>query len=165
MITCVTLVFVYYSEIADRFDDLADWIRDNKVLGPVVLAISFAIVTPLMFPGGFINIGTGFVMSRVFEEKWKAILVGSLTAFFGEWIGSCISFVCGRYLLRDLARRLKNRFKIMNALDVVIKTEGFKTCLLLRLCPLVPFNALNYVLGGTSISFMTYFLSSIGICT
>ena len=50
----------------------------------------------------------------------------------------------------------------MKALDWVLKKDGFRFCFLLRLCPLVPFNAMNYVMGGTSISFKNYVLAYVG---
>lgn len=46
----------------------------------------------------------------------------------------------------------------MRALDLAIQNEGLRICILLRLCPLVPFNAFNYLMGGTSISFKNYVL-------
>jgi len=35
--------------------------------------------------------------------------------------------------------------------------------LLLRLSPLIPFNALNYVLGSTAVTTKDYFLASLGM--
>ena len=32
----------------------------------------------------------------------------------------------------------------------------------MRICPLVPFNAFNYVMGGTSVTFKNYFLAGPG---
>lgn len=40
---------------------------------------------------------------------------------------------------------------------------GFKIMLLLRLSPVIPFNAINYVMAGTKISFRDYSLTLIGI--
>ena len=92
-----------------------------------------------------------------------SVLVGTLTVFFGTWLGTCFSFFLGRYVLRDLTLRLNGRFVMMRALDRAMKErEGFRFCFLLRLCPLTPFNAFNYIMGGTSISFWSYVLAGPG---
>ena len=93
---------------------------------------------------------------------WKSIIYGSITAYLGTWIGSLLAFLIGRYIFRDLARCLSDRYKIMRALDLVLRDEGFKFCFLLKICPIVPFNAFNYIAGGTSLSFKNYFLAGCG---
>ena len=64
--------------------------------------------------------------------------------------------------MRDCTERLSLKYKIMKTLDLVLKTEGLRFCFLLRLCPIVPFNLINYILGGTSISLLNYFLAGPG---
>lgn len=49
------------------------------------------------------------------------------------------------------------------ALDKAIKTEGLKFVLLLRLCPLVPYNAFNYAMGITAVSFFDYAVGGLGM--
>lgn len=41
---------------------------------------------------------------------------------------------------------LFNKFKILKAVDRAIESQGLKLVLLLRLSPVVPFNAFNYVM-------------------
>ena len=94
-------------------------------------------------------------------------MIGTLTVFIGTWIGSIVSFVLGRYVLHGCVSRLNKRLKIMGALDLVLKRQGFRFCILMRLCPLVPFNVYNYVMGGTSVSLKNYsltFFAYIPIC-
>ena len=43
-------------------------------------------------------------------------------------------------------------------MDKCIREDGLKFVTLLRLCPLVPFNAFNYIMGITSVSFFNYAL-------
>ncbi|MEK0188477.1 TVP38/TMEM64 family protein, partial [Microcoleus anatoxicus] len=49
------------------------------------------------------------------------------------------------------------------ALDRAICQEGLKIVFLTRLCPLFPFNLLNYVLGITQVSLKDYILGSFGM--
>ena len=51
----------------------------------------------------------------------------------------------------------------MEAIDKAIKSEGLKLIFLLRLCPLIPFNALNYMMGLTDIQVTHYILGNVGM--
>ena len=51
----------------------------------------------------------------------------------------------------------------MKALDEALKENGLKIFLLLRLSPIIPFNAINYIGGVTSIQLKHYSLALIGI--
>ena len=44
-----------------------------------------------------------------------------------------------------------------------MKDEGLKLIVLLRLCPLIPYNMLNYLMGITDISFKDYMIGNLGM--
>ena len=117
VITSITLVIVYPSEIQDGIDNYCVWMKANQELGPFLLSFACVIATPLAVPGALMTIGTGFILYTVYEQVWKSVLVGTLTVFLGTWIGSGIAFLVGRYVLRDMTTSLIRRFKIMTALD------------------------------------------------
>ena len=98
---------------------------ENKQIGPVIMACVIAIATPLFIPGSLMTIGTGFIMHQVYkdddEQVWKSIVVGTLIVYLGTWLGSCLSFFLGRYVLRDMTERLNKRFLMMRALDRAMK--------------------------------------------
>jgi len=83
--------------------------------------------------------------------------------FFGASIGACASFLLAKYILREWTQKLTEKYPVFEALDVAFEENGFKIMLLLRLSPLVPFNALNYIAGVTAITFFNYVLACIGI--
>lgn len=64
----------------------------------------------------------------------------------GATIGSILSFLLGRFVLQEQAQGLFIKFKILKAVDRVIETQGLKLVILLRLSPVVPFSAFNYVM-------------------
>ena len=90
------------------------------------------------------------------------MVVGTFTVFVGTWFGSVLSFLMGRYVMRDCTMRLSQKYKLMKTLEMALRMEGLKFCFLLRVCPIVPFNLINYILGGTSISLKHYFLAGPG---
>jgi uncharacterized membrane protein YdjX (TVP38/TMEM64 family) len=62
-------------------------------------------------------------------------------------VGAILAFLLGRYLLRaDAQRAVIQRFPVSRAVDSALQHDGLKIMLLLRLSPLVPFTALNYVM-------------------
>jgi len=83
--------------------------------------------------------------------------------YIGMLIGSLLSFLMGRYVFRSSVERLSRKYKIFGAIDRAIETEGLKVCTLLRLTPLLPYAILNYLMGGTKISFKHYMMSGIGM--
>ena len=51
----------------------------------------------------------------------------------------------------------------MEAIDKAIHKEGLKLVLLLRLCPVMPFNAMNYLMGITSVEAKDYIIGCVGM--
>ena len=66
-------------------------------------------------------------------------------------------------MFREKSEKFAQKFNILKALDKAIRTEGLKLILLLRLCPLIPFTAFNYVIGITSVKFLDYAIGGFGM--
>jgi uncharacterized membrane protein YdjX (TVP38/TMEM64 family) len=69
----------------------------------------------------------------------------------------------GRYLFRDCVLRMASKYKLFQAIDRALEGNGLKIMVLLRLSPLVPYNALDYLSGLTSISLWSYSLALVAI--
>jgi uncharacterized membrane protein YdjX (TVP38/TMEM64 family) len=89
--------------------------------------------------------------------------VGSTAVFVGAWFGAMISFIIGRYLMRDQVKSMSHKFKIVRSLDKTFETQGLKFIFLMRICLLVPFGVSNYILGGSAVRFIDYAVGSIGL--
>ena len=83
--------------------------------------------------------------------------------FIGAWIGSILAFILGKYVFREKSEEFAKKYRITKALDKAIQTEGLKVMLLLRLCPLIPFTAMNYVMGITAVTFFDYAVGGLGM--
>ena len=79
--------------------------------------------------------------------------------FVGASLGSIASFLFGRYLFQDCAQSFSNRYQIFEAVNAALQVEGLKIMILLRLSPIIPFNAINYILGVTSVKLRDYALA------
>ena len=74
------------------------------------------------------------------------------------------SFLLGRYLLKEwVMRKLVQKYPIIKALDEAFHQKGLKIAVLLRLSPIIPFNAINYILGVTSMKLRHYTIALIAI--
>jgi uncharacterized membrane protein YdjX (TVP38/TMEM64 family) len=104
----------------------------------------------------------GFVFASAFGLGGGIILV-TLSVFVGASIGAAASFLLGRYLLRDLVQRLARKYTIFEAVDSALQQHGLKIFLLLRLSPVIPFNATNYIGGVSAVSFRDFLLALFGI--
>ena len=157
------LVIIFRNEVSDVIQDFLEWYRENPALGTFCLALIYIVATLCFIPGSLLTLGAGVALQAAFDNTALAVLVGSIGVFTGAWIGSCLAMLLGRYLFRTQASKAAKKYKLMNAIERVLEKEGLKFTLLLRLCPLIPFNAFNYIMGVTSVQFKAYAIGGVGM--
>lgn len=121
---------------------------------PIVYALVFAIGTVLFLPGSILSLVAGALFGP---------FIGSLVVFFGASVGATAAFLIARNLIRH---RIEDRLRstpTLEALDHAVSADGLMTSILVRLSPVIPFNLLNYVLGGTSMRFTHFLLGLIAM--
>mmetsp|Transcript_43471 Transcript_43471/g.105381 ORF Transcript_43471/g.105381 Transcript_43471/m.105381 type:complete len:397 (+) Transcript_43471:275-1465(+) len=148
--------------VRDGVNTFLEWIQANPGPGVVVFAIVYFVATVLFIPGSILTLGSGFVFSASFGLG-IGVLLGSLAVFVGASAGAIVSFLLGRYLLRDSVSTLSMKYSIFQALDNALETKGLRIMVLLRLSPIIPFNAINYIAGVSALKFMSYFWSLFAI--
>ena len=89
--------------------------------------------------------------------------MATLAVFIGASAGAVVAFLLGRYLLRDWVKTLTTKYPVFEAIDTALEDKGFRIMCLLRLSPIIPFNALNYIAGITAISLAQYTYAMIAI--
>jgi uncharacterized membrane protein YdjX (TVP38/TMEM64 family)/rhodanese-related sulfurtransferase len=134
-----------------RFDAAAlqAWVEGAGAAGPVVFMGIYAVATVLFLPGAVITLAGGALFGPLWGTLWNLI---------GATVGAALAFLMARYLGADwVTRRAGPR---MQRLNDGVAAEGWRFVAFVRLVPLFPFNLLNYALGLTRISFVTYLLAS-----
>ena len=135
-----------------------DWSEKNPVPGFFVFMLVYFLATIIFVPAAILTLGAGYIFGNAFGLG-VGILLGTLSVFFGAIGSALVSFLLGRYLLRDWAIGLTKKYAIFEALDAAIEDKGFRIMVLLRLSPIVPFFATNYFAGVTSVSLRDYSLA------
>jgi len=153
LVIALILVIVFIDEVKIVMTKFLEWLRDNPVIGPVILTCLYILATVFFIPGSLLTIGGAVALQQAYRRTWLAVLVGTASVWTGAWIGANCAMLLGRYLFRDQAKKLADKYAIIGALDKAMETEGLKFVFLLRLCPLVPYNAFNYTMGITGVKF------------
>ena len=148
--------------VSSAFTSLYTWIDCNPTAGAFVLTFVVALSTLLFIPGALLTIGCGLVYGMI-VGLGRGVVIGTTVVFIGASIGSLLSFILGRYLLRDCVSKWLDRYSLFKAVDKTMEKKGFRIFCLLRLSPIIPYNALNYIAGATAVSFRDYTLALIGL--
>ncbi|MFA5523099.1 MAG: TVP38/TMEM64 family protein [Tissierellales bacterium] len=128
---------------------IVSYVHNNYLLA-VFLYLIFTIVgsSILALPG----VTFAVVASGLFGP-W----IGSFICLIGTTIGSVLSFVLSRYLLKDSIEKLVKKSKRLYS--IIFQTDSEKEMLILmitRILPIFPFNLQNFAYGITNISIVKY---------
>jgi uncharacterized membrane protein YdjX (TVP38/TMEM64 family) len=115
----------------------------------------YFVATIIFVPGALLTLGSGYVFSLAFGLG-PGVALGTLVVFLGASAGAIVSFLLGRYLLREPMKKLTKKYAILEALEAAVEKNGLRIFLLLRLSPIIPFGVLNYVAGVSSVVFRDY---------
>jgi uncharacterized membrane protein YdjX (TVP38/TMEM64 family) len=139
------------------------WIEDNPIPGFVACIAVYTIATVLCLPGSILTLGIGFIFSNSLGLV-GGVLIGTLAVFLGASAGAILAWSLSRYVFRHIVTQyVMDRYTTFQALDNALQQQGLKIMFLLRLSPIIPFNALNYLAGITAISLKDYSLALLGM--
>jgi uncharacterized membrane protein YdjX (TVP38/TMEM64 family) len=122
----------------------------GSVWAPVLFVMLYAGATALAIPGTILTLAGG----ALFGFFWGTVL-NSIAAN----IGANLAFWVARFLGRGGIEQLFG--SRLDKLDAATAKHGFQSLLMLRLVPLVPFNALNFGSGITALRWPTYALATV----
>ena len=131
--------------------ELRELIGEHAIFAPMIYVLCFAILPIFLFPVPILAVvaGTAF-----------GLFAGSLYTIIGAMINSVLMF----YIARFLGFRTVSAFT-QSSKSKILKTLGepsgkFSLILILRLMPLVPYNALNYACGVMNVSLREYVVAT-----
>jgi uncharacterized membrane protein YdjX (TVP38/TMEM64 family) len=132
---------------------LSSWVGKPGPFGIVVFALIYAVATVLFIPGSILSVAAGLIFG---------VGLGFIVAWTGALLGSSLAFLIGRYFARSKIEEKTKGNEEFKAIDEAIRKQGWKIIGLLRLSPLIPFNASNYFYGITKVGFWPYLLATAG---
>ncbi|MDP9023733.1 MAG: TVP38/TMEM64 family protein [Actinomycetota bacterium] len=125
------------------------FVESAGMAAPLVYVVLYAGLTVLLVPGAVLTIAGGVLFGTA---------AGTALAVVGASLGAAAAFAVGRRLGRDQVERMAG--KRLGRLDRWLERRGFLAVLYLRLFPVVPFNALNYLAGVTGLRTRDYLLAT-----
>jgi uncharacterized membrane protein YdjX (TVP38/TMEM64 family) len=130
---------------------VVEWIREQGTAGVALFAVAYVLAAVLLLPGSVLTIGAGFA----YGPLWGLAIVSPVSV-----IAATAAFILGRTVARSFVERRLGQDQRFAAVDAAVGENGLKIVLLLRLSPVFPFNALNYLLGLTRVRLRDYVLGS-----
>ncbi len=129
--------------------DLLERLR-GSMSAPVIFVLLYIGATALALPGSILTIAGGAVFGF-----WGGALLNSI----GANVGASAAFLLARSLGREGVERIGG--KRLAGLNRATQERGFVGLFVLRLVPLVPFNALNFGAGLTAMRWRDYALATV----
>ncbi|MFD9816122.1 TVP38/TMEM64 family protein [Streptomyces sp. NPDC059080] len=125
----------------------------ERMTGPVALvvfAVAYGVCTTAFVPRPVLNLAAGAVFGSG---------SGSATALAGTVLGAGFAFGLGRWLGQDALRRML-RARWLTAADRQLSEHGFRSMLVVRLLPGLPFCATNYCAAVSRMRWTSFLLAT-----
>ena len=160
-IMVVVILVVLVSQLLRGIDipscpDLRDPTHLGGVLAPWVLFLTFVLASVFFLPGSIFALLAGLLLGPV---KCTLLVV------LGSTLGSLLAFFIARFLARDWLYAWMQRKSWFQHFAARVEEQGFLYVLLVRIIPIVPYNALNYACGLLPLRWQSYlFATLMGLC-
>ncbi len=163
VIVAVLLFILFYMGFHDYFtlgnlksqqEAISAYHSLHPVLSLLLYGVIYIVITGFSLPGAAILTLAGGILFGLF---WGTVIVS-----FASTIGAVLAFWAARFLFQ---KSLEHRFaNLLTTVNAGIEKEGGYYLFTLRLIPLVPFFAINLVMGLTKMKASTFFwISQIGM--
>ena len=112
---------------------------------PLLFILLYAGATAVAIPGTILTLAGGALFGTLWGTVYNSIAAN---------LGANAAFLIARFLGRDAVERIAG--DRLSKLDRATEAHGFRGLFTLRLLPFIPFNALNFGSGLTSMSWAAY---------
>jgi len=134
---------------ASNVDVLAAWMQITGM--PVLSIMTFLLVsacTVLLIPAILQWLAVGYSWTLGFGGTF-GVAIGTLSTWLGMLFGCSICYLLGHALFAKSFDRTKQPRSCIAQAMTRMEDTPFRLLILLRLCPLIPFNLLNYHVGAS----------------
>jgi uncharacterized membrane protein YdjX (TVP38/TMEM64 family) len=147
------ILYVYGLDL-ERFrpEALRDLILSLGAFGPVLYILGNIVRPFLIFPAAVLAVAGGLA----FGPLW-----GTVYLVLGTVLGAALCFGVARALGRERLRRSRPAWLPLAELDDRVAVHGFKTVLLLRLAPVLPWDAVSFLAGLSGVRFWPYLAATV----
>ena len=138
--------------IVDWLREFQSYVRGIGPLGYLLYVAAYVVCCVLVIPALALTLGAGAIFGFV---------TGSIIVIIGATLGATAAFLLGRTIFRARVQKRIAANPKMAAVDRAIAREGTKIMLLMRLSGFPPFTWINYALGLTGVSLLSYVLTTL----
>lgn len=140
--------YLHWDVLRAKRESWRQIVDQNQAAAAILFVVISVGLMSLSLPvGSILSITAGALF-----DLWLGIGLIIIASAFG----STFAFLASRYLFKDFVRRWFGRW--LKLVDNGIEHDGASYLLMLRLSPMVPFSALNAVMGLTHMRTRTYVL-------
>jgi len=150
LIIIIAVVFAYKLGLVSKLKDvklMQQWFKSFGAIGYLVYIGIYSLASVFMLPGAILTIVAGVAYGPI---------IGAIVALLGATSGATLSFLIGKYFMRDTINSMIGNNVLYEKIDNGFKVNGSSFLILTRLVPIFPFNLQNYAYGLTSIKTSTY---------
>lgn len=131
---------------------IKQYISHFGVWAPLIFLVLYSIKSFIIFiPAGIFMLAAGLSFGT---------FLGTLILIVGTLLSSTVGFVFARYFGKDYVQKRLQNTKFSN-LGGKIAKKGFLIILLLRLVPILPYDAINYICGLSKIRYRDFILATL----
>lgn len=143
-----------------RLTPISSWIKLENlqalkaqlgIFAPLGYIIIYFIATVFGVPGTILTLSAGALFGPFLGTLWTVI---------GATLGATGAFLVAQFIAGEWAIRQFEKGDRLRQLSQGIESNGFWFALSIRLAPIFPFNAVNYLFGLTPIPLSTYVLAT-----
>lgn len=126
---------------------------------PIILMCITA--TVLGIPVDFILLWSGVFFESAYGPV-AGVALGVTAGCVGVYCGCIAAFLLGRAFLKPKVEEYMQTYEMLQAINAIIETDGWKFAFIMRLSPLIPNEPLNYACSATSMNLRQMAISTIG---
>ncbi|HBT94682.1 MAG TPA: TVP38/TMEM64 family protein [Coriobacteriia bacterium] len=153
-VIAAVLSAAYLTGLAEQLTDVLSMRRYFQELGwpgYLVFILISIVVAVFLLPGQFLAIIAGVTYGGA---------LGGLLTVVGATVGSCLSFLIGRYCVRDMVVRRFASNPVFQKIEAGIRENGVSFLILTRLVPVFPYAIQSYAYALTPMRVGTFTLVS-----